>query len=187
MYLELYDKIGRRRFKGMQCPDYVADRNGVLFMTAFGPPQAIRAVWAHLVKHRKKRTLTPTNIKVSEGPLVTTVQTMPNVNRYHMINVTVDGQQGICIMRHDMNRLHAEYVVGGTEDEPSPWFEMALGQIPTLPYREEWLTALWQMGVYARLIEPVDKCTSALRFWRVHTDDGQWRGLISDKMSMINH
>lgn len=185
MYCELYDKIGRRRFKGLQAPDYVEDNTGLVFMTLFGPPQAIRAVWAHLVRKRTKRSLVATNIQVSEGPNVFTVHTMPHLNRYHMTPVSIDGQQGICILRHDMNRLNAEYVVGGTEDEPSPWFEMALGQIPTLPYRKEWLPMLWQMGISEDLITEVDsnRCISALRFWKINTYDSTWRRMLSQRMS----
>ena len=183
MYLTLKDSANRIRFRGLvQAPDFASDGNGMLLLSLVGPQTALLAVHANIVKHRPERTLVATQVMLRKGAEQFTVRTVPG-NKYHISAMPeVDGQKTVIILRTDFSKLGGHrYILGGTEDEPSPWFESAMSNLPTLPYKTEWLPVLWKEAQKAKLIAvPCYMNQVGIGVWQVSAQEVQWQKLLKE-------
>lgn len=168
MYATLTDVKGRVRFR-VQAPDYVWDSSGMLLLSLAGPEQAVRACWANIVKGRRERSVTRTQLRLQDGMKEYWVSVNPLL-RYH--SVSMNG--GLVVLREEFNRLHNRFILGGDGETPSPWFEMALKQVPTMPYKKAWLPALWKMGIENGLIVRPEGQQIGISIWQIQTAEHLW-------------
>jgi hypothetical protein len=172
MLAKLYDAKGRLRFKDIQVTDYAEDDEGMLVVGFRGPEQAIRALWANIVKRRTARSKTPTEVVLLDGTRKFSLQVHPQ-NHYHQAAV---GEDGMLIFRRAFNKLENSYIFGGDEETPSPYFELAMKQLPMLPYKPEWLPVIWHEAIKEELIKAPKVSRCGMTIWYINLQ-GYWRAL----------
>jgi hypothetical protein len=180
MHASLTDSIGRTRFSEVPVTDYLGDHDGIVILALQGPQQAIRAVWANVVKNRRERSATPTEVILFRGMKKEVLKVDPT-NRYHM--VTLNDWDALAVLREDVNRIQAKYILGGSEESPSPWFPNALKKLDKLPYKTEWLPTIWQQAIESNLIKEQTTAQSAIPIWRIYPHSlpawvKLWKGMI---------
>jgi hypothetical protein len=138
MYVKLHDKADRLRFT-VPCAAYVADNaDGLPLLELVGADSENRAVWSHIVKARSERSLTATSAHFHAGASKDVICVVPTT-KYHKVE-----QSGRVILLHEgLTRFRHQYLLGGDDNEPSPWFMLALQQHIPIPVLPHWAPVLW--------------------------------------------
>lgn len=173
MFCTLKDATGRVRFKTVAVTDYADDHEGVLLLVLAGQAQqAVRAVWANLVKRRTGCYTQETEITLHADDGDRTIK----VNPEHHFRSAWVGNTTLIIVRDELCKEHATVIFGGDRDTPSAWFPIALRNIPEMPYRDEWLPELWRAAIEAELVGEVPGSTTPL--WSIYLAKPRWLDLI---------
>lgn len=168
MKAELYDKAGRLRFVA-PAGDFIQTNHGHLkLLTLGGSDTAKRACWAHIVKRRSERTITTTNLIIKEGGLSSAVCVNPT-DRYK----SAVWKGWLIVVHEGFLPQNSKYLVGGTETEPSPYFDLALRQVRTIPYKPEWKPYIWRAAIASGLLNLQDGFSS-VNVWEVRGREVRW-------------
>ena len=144
--------------------------SGLLYLDIFGATEAMETVHAHLVKHRKGHNPTVTNLELV-GEEITILQVVPRT-KYHKIY-----EQGhLLIINPHLNRLNRDWLLGGDENTPSPWFRITLAQKIDVPFLPQWADTLWTRGLKEGLISPA-QCWG-VNCWKIEKQTQNWRELV---------
>jgi hypothetical protein len=172
MFCTLTDATGRVRFKAVAVTDYAEDSDGVLLISLGGAQQAVRAVWANLVKWRTGRYTQETEIilRADDG------DKKLRVNPEKHYSSAWQGTDTLIILREEFRKERARYILGGDQDTPSAWFSVALRNIPEMPYRDEWLPALWKHAIEKELVLEIKDST--IPVWAVRTYAPTWLEML---------
>jgi len=175
MYVELHDKIGRLRFTVLTAA-YVADQaDGLLLLELVGADSENRAVWSHIVKARTERSLVTTNAHFHAAGVDEAICVVPTI-KYHKVE-----QAGRVILLHDgLTRFRHLYLLGGSEDTPSPWFMPALQMHLPIPVLPHWAPIVWHQALAERLVRPVETCFGAAVVWKLNVRPISWERLVQD-------
>ncbi len=175
MYVKLHDKANRLRFT-VPCAAYAADNPaGLLLLELVGADSENRAVWSHIVKARSERSLVDTNAHLHVGAATETIQVVPTT-KYHKVE-----QAGRVILLHDgLTRFRYEYLLGGDDDEPSPWFMQALQQHIPIPVLPHWTPMIWAKARDLRLVQPANVSFGPVVVWQLHLNQDAWNQIIQD-------
>lgn len=154
---------------------YVTDsskHNTMVMLELYGATEAMRAIWANIVKHRPKQTgydsSVITEVVVGESKL----KVIPT-DRYQTL--MIDGH--LFIAHAGLSVKDRQYIVEGDDKTPSPWFfQLLQRQVPDVPILQEWTTALWVLGIQHKLVKACDVYGGGGRmFWRINKS-ASWRG-----------
>lgn len=180
--IHLSEKGQRKRHRfTVRCPFFVHDRtDGLVFMELVGVPTETRAVWAHLLQGRSERSLVDTNAVFQIAGVRTTVRINPTTKYF-----SYQTRSRLLLMHEEMTKQNMRYMLGGTETEPSPWFQTVLSHHLPYPFLLGWLPQLWLYGVSDNLIQPADSW-GPQRVWKFWPNDYEWRRLIVAKVRSGN-
>jgi hypothetical protein len=175
MYVKLHDKAERLRFT-VPCAAYVADdENGLLLLELVGADSENRAVWSHIVKARSERSLTATSAHFHAGASKDVICVVPNT-KYHKVE-----QSGRVILLHDgLTRFRYEYLLGGDDDAPSPWFMLALQQHIPIPVLSHWAPVIRAKARELSLVRPADVSFGPAVVWQLDLNQNTWERMIQD-------
>ncbi len=175
MYVKLHDKAGRLRFT-VPCAAYVADNaDGLLLLELVGADSENRAVWSHIVKARSERSLLATSAHFHAGAPKDVICVVPTT-KYHKVE-----QSGRVILLHDgLTRFRYEYLLGGADDEPSPWFMLALQQHIPIPMLPHWAPVIWARARELSLVQPADLSFGPAVVWQLDLSQNTWERMIQD-------
>jgi len=173
MYVKLHDKADRLRFT-VPCAAYVADHeDGLLLLELVGADSENRAVWSHLVKARSERSLVATGAHLHAGGAAEVICVVPTT-KYHKVE-----QTGRVILLHDgLTRFRYQYLLGGDEEEPSPWFLPALQLHLAIPVLPHWASVVWTEARSSRLVQPADASFGPAVVWKLNTHPVSWEHLV---------
>jgi hypothetical protein len=148
----------------------------LLILELAGPDSGRRAIWSNIVKGRKANSREHTDVVFQVGGIKINVMVTPTkANKYHQVK---DRDRTILI--HDsLSRFRYEYLLGGTEDEPSPWFFGAFQMNLNLPTLNHWTETLWRHAVDEEIIKPVQSHGS-VTVWHAHWYEPRWSKLITE-------
>ena len=175
MYVKLHDSAGRLRFT-VPCAAYVADdENGLLLLELVGADSENRAVWSHIVKARSERSLTTTSAHFHAGASKDGICVVPTT-KYHKVE-----QSGRVILLHDgLTRFRYEYLLGGDDDKPSPWFMLALQLHLAIPVLSHWASTVWAAARGRKLVRPVDVSFGPATVWKLDLNLSSWESVVQD-------
>lgn len=175
MYVKLHDKANRLRFT-VPCAAYVADdSDGLLLLELVGADSENRAVWSHIVKARSERSLTATSAHFHAGASKDVICVVPTT-KYHKVE-----QSGRVILLHEgLTRFRYEYLLGGDDDTPSPWFMLALQLHLAIPVLPHWAPALWQAARDRELVEPAKTAFGPAMVWKLDVNQNTWERTVQD-------
>ncbi len=135
----------------------IEQADGLIYLDMQGPEVALNAIWANIVKHRTKRSVTPTNVYVFNPELGRTMDTR---DWLHVLPGCRYFSRMVHKTRHVMfnsfaSKISQKYIFGGDDQTPSPWFKTALQKNVDLPFIPEWLDIIWQKAVERGHVLPV--------------------------------
>ncbi len=179
MYVKLLDKIDRLRVTA-QCTAYAeSDTDGLLLIELPDVTSAVEAVWSHIVKGRSERTLTNTNVYFNVGGVSRRIQVVPTT-KYHRDKKATDR---LLLLHDGLTRFRYDYVLGGSADEPSPWFLVALQMRLPIPVLPHWSPVLWTAAQENNLVVPTDAVYGAISVWKLRASDSwidNWSKMIKE-------
>jgi hypothetical protein len=179
MLVNLYDKNGKHR---VSCPvlTFAQDANesyapGLLLLEIAGPDSARRAIWSNIVKGRTSNSREATDVMFSYGGIKKIVLVTPTkTNKYHQVK-----DKNRTLLVHDgLSRFRYEYLLGGDEDEPSPWFFPAFQLNLNLPTLDHWMSTIWREAIDEGNIVPVQNY-GTVTLWKVLWYEPRWQKLLS--------
>jgi hypothetical protein len=175
MYVKLHDSAGRLRLN-VPCAACVADdENGLLLLELVGADSENRAVWSHLVKDRSERSLVATGAQFHAGASKDVICVVPTT-KYHKVE-----ESGRVILLHDgLTRFRYEYLLGGNDNTPSPWFMPALQQHIPIPVLPHWAPVLWTKAREKKLVQPADLSFGPAVVWQLDLNQNSWERMIQD-------
>jgi hypothetical protein len=173
MYVELHDKTGRLRFI-VPCTAYVADNaDGLLLLELVGADSENRAVWSHIVKARSERSLVATGAQFHAAGADETICVVPTT-KYHKVE-----QSGRVLLLHDgLTRFRYEYLLGGDDDVPSPWFMLALQQHIPVPVLPHWAPVIWAKARELSVVQPTNVSFGPAVVWKFGLNPNTWEQMI---------
>jgi hypothetical protein len=152
---------------------YVIDQMShkkLVYLEMFGALEGQRAIWANIVKHRTGTTGHDPTVKTEvtvDGKIVI----VHPADRYLQMTV----RNHVCVLHGSMAHAERAYIIGGSMEQPSPWFYQFLQkQIDGLPFLEEWLPQLWKLGLEHELIVSCQTQGTAEMFWAINKR-ASWR------------
>ena len=78
------------------------------------------------------------------------------------------GTERRVILLHDgLTRFRYEYLLGGDDNEPSPWFMLALQQHIPIPVLPHWAPVLWARAHELSLVRPADVSFGPAVVWQL--------------------
>lgn len=177
MYVTLLDSIKRRRFT-TPCVAYVEDNeDGLILLELTGATSAVEAMWAHIVKGRTERSLTPTTLHFNVGSVSHNLRVIPQTSYKRATS-----QRDRMIVQHEgLSRYRYDYLLKGDMDTPSPWFYQALALKLPYPVLLHWAKPLWIHAIDGNLIRPIPTAYG-VSAWKLHANDyylNGWQKLIS--------
>jgi len=183
---EQSEKRKARELYRVQCPTMIANREyGTVWLEMYGPEQSVRAIAFHIKGHpdlkgrRTMQQLTNLHYYNEEGGTTSMLQFDPGtVPDYKMITITKDHEPGFITMLfiHPwFSRMEQRFILGGTVDEPSPWFANAFQKVVPIPFMESWTEELWKAAVNKGLVQPLDSTKLA---WQINSSKWQWQRLV---------
>lgn len=142
---------------------YVTSNKRLILMEMQGPVEAMRAIWAHIVKNRQATTshdpTVPTDVNIDGKKIMVDPK-----DRYRQVSEAGH----LFIIHSGFLQTERKFIMGGTDTEPSPYFFQFLQrQVPSLPFLEEWIPQLWRLGVANELILPCKTQGTSQMFWEV--------------------
>jgi hypothetical protein len=156
----------------------------VAFIELGGALTAVRAMWAHLMRARVASS--------SDRPDDTniTIQMTDDDGR-HIKQAAKERYvasmigENIVVMRKGFKKEMREYFVGGDLVTPSPYFMSSFRiQYTKIPVIPEWEKSLWDNGIKANLICPMDSWSSnGLSFWSMNSSNrakDQWMSIVKE-------
>ena len=175
MYVKLHDKADRLRFT-VPCAAYVADNaDGLLLLELVGADSENRAVWSHLVKARSERSLVATGAQFYAGGAAEVICVIPTT-KYHKVE-----QSGRVILLHDsLTRFRYQYLLGGDDEQPSPWFLPALQMQIPIPVLPHWAPVIWTNARERNLVQPVDVSFGPAVVWQLDLNQNTWERMIQE-------
>lgn len=167
----------------VQCPTYISTHeHGTIWLELYGPEQPVRAIMFHiklhpdLVKARTNKSLT--NLKHYNGDTGNTrmlVYDPLTVKDAKMFTITKDHEPGFItmIMAHPFfSRMEQRFILGGTKDEPSPWFASAFQRVVPIPFMDHWTMPLWERGINHKLVKHISVKPN---IWEISSNIDLWR------------
>lgn len=178
MYVTLLDSIKRKRFT-TPCAAYVEhDSDGLILLELTGATSAVEAMWAHIVKGRTERSLTPTTLHFNVGSVSHNLRVIPQTSYKRATS-----QRDRMIIQHEgLSRYRYDYLLKGDMDTPSPWFYQALALKLPYPVLKHWTKPLWIHAINSNLVVPI-KTAYGVSAWTLHADDYYltgWQKLITN-------
>jgi hypothetical protein len=138
-----------------------------------GSPSAIRAAWAHLVKHREDDKAR-TDVKINILGDWDAVYVMPKKKI-----ICISMENNLLLLAPEFMAKSRQYFFGGTEDEPSPYFMDAFRiNVPNVPVLPEWKQQLWTKGLENRLIQPMIIHGCAMTAWNIMIKG--WESIVKE-------
>ena len=174
MFVRLYDTKDHLRHTVPVAAFAQDNTEGLIFLELAGVEVQNRAVWANIVKGRPTRSLTETETHFHQGPSETRITVIPGT-RYHKI----EANGHLFLMHTGLTTFKQEWLIGGTDQEPSPWFAVAYQRNLPLPILPHWTTTLWKAAIAANLVAPADTNAGPVTLWRVyHEYTERWTALL---------
>ena len=174
MYVILNDAKGRHRHTVPVSAFAHCTSDGLLLLELTGVDTQNRAVWANIVKHRPERTLTLTDAIFQMGQKVEPIGVIPTT-KYHKVE-----RPGRVLLLHDgLTRFQMNFLLGGSHDQPSPWFAAALQATVPLPVLDHWITPLWKAAIAEKLLLLAQVIAGPVNVWRLSHETATWRRMIS--------
>ncbi len=169
----------------VECPAITQDEvyDGLIYLELRGPQEATRAMWAHLVRHRRERSVVKTNVHINQGLRTFAVAVLPGRSKYHK---RILGDRLIMI-NHRADKVQREFLLEGTKDEPSPWFVVAVQQKIDVPFLSQWTKIVWQEAIKKELIKQIPAWEMSC--WQLVSQDWRWQEMIENlwKGGKINY
>jgi len=179
MYVKLVDKDGKFRVAA-QCASFAASNDdGLLLLELPDVTSAVDAIWSHLVKGRSERSLTGTNAHFYSGGVHHQIKLIPST-KYHRDKKITDR---LLLVHDGLTRFQYQYLMGGSLDEPSPWFMVAAQQCLPIPLLPHWAPVLWGHALTKGLVTIADTVYGDIAVWKMHAGSSQldnWVKLIQD-------
>ena len=175
---------GKLQTYDFKVPLYIVPGSG--YNSAFaaleltGPSSAIRAAWAHLIKHREgdyERTDVKINI----------LGDWENVYVIPKKKIICNASMGTCLLLIASEFLgkSRKYFYGGDDATPSEYFMDAFRiNVPDVPVLPVWKQELWTLGLENNLIGPLRVYGSTMTAWEIHTKG--WNDVVK-KMVLAWH
>lgn len=179
MFLRFVNKEGGTYLKNISVTAHCIDNGMPLILDLQAPTDALtNACSAHLMKYRKGEYRQETQLRlVRSAGEEETLYVPPHEGR--KLWVTRPLPNGVRIVSTLFSQVDPQYVHGGTEEEPSEFFRMALSRFGEVAYLPSWLPRLWQEGIKTRYIRLVDDNTTVDAVWHVGGTDDGWQAIIA--------
>jgi len=175
MYIMLFDSKGKHRLNVPVSAFAQSDNDGLLLLELTGVDTANRACWANIVKHRPERTLTDTNATFIMGN-ATPVRVIP-ATKYHKL----ERPNRLLLLHNSLTRFQLDYLLGGSHDQPSPWFASALQNNVPLPMLDHWLLPVWKGALARRLVTLASTIAGPVNVWRInHQEPERWLAMATE-------
>lgn len=147
----------------------------ITFLELHGSTSATRAMWAHLVKHRKGNYEQSTGITVHAHTGTFELTIKPGAKFItHTIN------KSFFIVGEGWKEQQRRYFLGGSETEAPPYFmdslRINLDDIPILP---SWKNHLWKLGLEFGGIEALGTFGMSEYAWKI-TNLRKWKSEITE-------
>ena len=153
--------------------------SALMFIEIAGVPSARNAMWAHLMRRRPATS--------SDAPDPTSIRYWINGDE-ERINLaaktkyqTVNIEDRIIVMHPDFKKDRRVCFVGGSIDEPSPFFAEALRMNSNIPFMPEHIPALWKIAIEERAITAMNSY-GGLFAWQV---SGQMHDSIVPRLKEV--
>jgi hypothetical protein len=173
LYSVLYDKNKKPRYI-LPCAAYAKNRAGdtVYFEIVSNAVQPVNAFWANIRCNWRTTQLTPTYIAIyDQDHNKEVLSIVPREKRHY------GAKNGHHFMMHEgFDKLHLEYLLGGSPTEPAPMFETALRQYVEAPFLSAWTQTLWEAGINQKLITELSAV--GMTGWRLSKIAKGWQELI---------
>jgi hypothetical protein len=135
-------------------------------------PQSINAFRANIYKNRRTTQLVSTDIKVFDPKGEERIVRVIPKTKYHLLNTN----HHYVIMHEGFDKLHMNYLLGGDDETPSPWFQYAVQNFISVPFLSQWTQELWQAAVAESLVEKLS--AQGVTAWRLYRRGDDWQELI---------
>ncbi len=147
-YAILYDKNGKRRYR-VQCAAFLTYGQAMVYFEFVSRAlQPVNAIRANIYKNRRTRSLVATEVQVfDEQGHAETVRVIPKT-KYHFTN----HHHHYIFFSEGFDKLHMRFLLGGDEENKSPFFTYAIQQFVQVPFLSGWSDELWAEGIKAGLI-----------------------------------
>lgn len=165
-----------------QVSEYSQDQwaYGLTLLEMYGQEQVVRSI-AYYLKGApvlaKARTIKeiPT-VKILRDGHSSDVRMDPNVAKQFKIVSIPDsdrpGYMTLIMLHPHFSRMDGRFMLGGTEEEPSPWFPRSFQNLIKVPFLFGWGATLWRVGIENGLIN------NRGIYWSLNTDSNRWQKLI---------
>jgi hypothetical protein len=77
--------------------------------------------------------------------------------------------------------MNGEFMLGGDEEIPSPWFKTSLQRLVSVPFLPEWTDDLWREGVKKSMVYKPDLCVGA-QVWILKTYAEKWEDTMGEML-----
>lgn len=146
--------------------------NILILLELYGATEAMRAIFANIVKHRPKQTGYDSSVMTEVVVNESKIKVIPT-DRYQTL--TINGH--LFIINAGLSAKDRHYIIDGDDVTPSPWFfQLLQRQVPDVPILREWTDELWKLGIKHKLVKACDTHGGGGRmFWRINKS-ASWRG-----------
>lgn len=177
MYVTLRDSIGRKRFVVPVASFAQSEEHGLILIELVGVAQANEAAWANIVKQRSERTVVDTDLTFTYGSFHKIVRVSPLKGRYKR---AVKIQDRVLIKHEGLSRFNQDWIIGGSLENPSPWFFQAVANKLPFPVLPHWTSTLWQTGISEKLVVACDN-SYGVSVWQLKHEDyysERWKKVV---------
>jgi len=179
MLAVLKDTAGKTRY-AVECVAVAEYCHELIFLEiASRSNQAVRAIWANIVKARKGKSLKATEISVDDTAFL---WVNPDT-KYHHRELTETDAKGqpvfrLIVINQAADRFNREYISAKTEGETSAYFLSTVQRFIDVPFLADWTDTLWTAGQKRNMIRACKGhgCT----FWKVDHDATAWQSLVGE-------
>jgi hypothetical protein len=171
-YAILYDKNGKRRYR-VQCAAFLTYGQAMVYFEFVSRAlQPVNAIRANIYKNRRTRSLVATEVKIfDEHGNAETVRVIPKT-KYHFIN----HRNHYIFFSEGFDKLHMRFLLGGDEENKSPFFTYAMQQFVQVPFLSGWADELWIEGIKAELITRLAGVGATA--WKLNKKSEAWIELV---------
>lgn len=146
-----------------------------LYMEMKGDASSMRAIWAHLVKHRDDEK---TNIKLHTNMDEISLSVTKGTK---FVSQTHDGH--MFIYTNEFGETSRKYFIGGDNETPPEMFLDSFRiNVPHIPILPEWINPLWKTGLEKQGIVPMRVFSNnQFNCWKIK-DKFSWEDLIKEEV-----